>query len=150
MRENTYCYKCNDLIIFIISENGADMPCDATRVEFIEDPTGPDKVYLGDRRPAFGHVLTSAAEGSVKAYRPHWPVCPGASEIKREYAQRRPVRPANMYEKVAKGKAETKHVVKGQPLQPAVELRSANEEADWEQLSLFPKLRPRIQDAFDA
>lgn len=72
---DTYCSRCGRLITFVRTERGAKMPCNAARVDFIEDVQGDAFVYLSDGVSARGWIVQSRCDDSVKAYRPHWASC---------------------------------------------------------------------------
>ena len=153
MQENTYCKYCHRLITFIRTVNGESMPCDSAWVDFCEDPSGEDKAILENGRIAYGYILTSEADNSVKAYRPHWASCPEADRIPRSRAGK----PASS-KKGVKRAATAGEARRGKEAKAAADASRQGAEAeggneDWEQVSLFPELRPRLQDqlrAFDA
>ena len=129
-REDSYCRYCKKtLITYIRTENGEWMPCNAARVDFAPDEAGTDRVYLGDREPAVGYILTAPAEGSKKAYRPHWPECPTAKAARRHT----PAKPA------ARRAAK----------KPAAQRASKNQAAPperHEQLCMYPPERVRLKE----
>ncbi|MCL2045752.1 MAG: hypothetical protein FWG88_05145 [Oscillospiraceae bacterium] len=135
MSEETYCRYCGKLIKYIRTAAGKYMPCDATRVYFVEDPRGPDFVYIGERESAYGYILQSEALGSVKAYRPHWGTCTGEKFVPR------------------KGKSVKKAATaEGNAKQPAIvqaKMQEDPETESFEQLTLFQPERVKLKETME-
>ena len=159
MREATYCKYCKEMITFLRTENGEWMPVNSMRVEFAEDPAGPDKVYYGDSRPAYGYILAERTEGSEPAYRPHWATCPNADQARRSKPQR-PERSKSSGIRRGKTAATSSTGTISAAKSPCAPsdrrtakppIREQQTSADdkgseWEQLSLFPSPRQRLKE----
>ena len=159
MQEDTYCKYCHKLITFVRTVNGEKMPCDSARVDFCEDPSGEHKVILESGRIAYGYVLTSETDDSVKAYRPHWASCPNADQVPRSSARK-----AAQYKKSVKrvattdvhpsdGKSRRDEAAPTAVTSTGHKTETGAEAGMYEQMSCFPELKPRLKDqlcAFNA
>ena len=151
------CGYCPALIVWVRSAAGKPTPCEAARVDFAIDPSGTDKALLGDGEEAVGYMLAAPAEGSVKAYRPHFPRCPGADAARRDAAARRassargaPPAAPRKSEAAAKAEAEAKEKAEKRARAKAekaeAEAAAAREAEQYEQTSLFPKPRESLKE----
>ena len=79
------CKSCGAPIVWIKTQNGKNMPCDADAVEYQENYKGKSTIVTEDGRVlkvtkidrAGGGLLDPIIDG--KGYIPHWATCPHAN-----------------------------------------------------------------------
>lgn len=81
----TKCRSCGADIIFITTENGRKMPCDAAAVDYQDNIKGKDVVVTDAGKVLKASVVRPTQSGLVplvdgKGYTPHWATCPFAKE----------------------------------------------------------------------
>lgn len=71
----TYCERCKALIVFIHTENGKYMPCDANPVMYMEDPSGESRVYTRSGKLVRCTLHCTENDFTGLGYKPHWDEC---------------------------------------------------------------------------
>lgn len=78
------CKSCGASIVWITTQKGKNMPCDADAVEYQENYKGKSTIVTEDGRvlkvsiiTSSGGVLAPIVDG--KGYIPHWATCPYAN-----------------------------------------------------------------------
>ena len=77
------CKSCGAAIIWIETENGKKMPCDADPVTYWKNPKGKATVITPNgetyRADLEGDIMNATGYG----YIPHWATCPQAANFRR-------------------------------------------------------------------
>ncbi len=83
------CKSCGAPIVWIKTQNGKNMPCDADAVEYQENYKGKSTVVTEDGRVIKATIIDRAGGGFLspvidgKGYIPHWATCPHAAQHRR-------------------------------------------------------------------
>lgn len=83
------CKSCGAPIVWIKTQNGKNMPCDADAVEYQENYKGKSTVVTEDGRVLKATIIDRTGGGLLspvidgKGYIPHWATCPHAAQHKR-------------------------------------------------------------------
>jgi len=124
----TYCERCQALIVFIRTENGKHMPCDANPVNYRENAEGDHYVFTRYGKRVRCDIVTDNGDFTGLGYVPHWGNCLSYEGRKRMAA----------YNEQAKKKEEAKY----RPPVKAAPAPVKREEPKHEQMSLFGGDRP--------
>lgn len=78
------CKSCGASIVWIKTQKGKNMPCDADAVEYQENYKGKSTIVTEDGRVLKASIITSSGGGLTpiidgKGYIPHWATCPYAN-----------------------------------------------------------------------
>lgn len=74
-RFTTRCNKCKQLITFIRTDKGTNMPCDPTPVRYIENANGRHKVYTGAGKCVRCELGCGDTWFTGWGFVPHWGSC---------------------------------------------------------------------------
>lgn len=78
------CKSCGASIVWIKTQKGKNMPCDADAVDYQENYKGKSTIVTEDGRVLKASIITSTGGGLTpiidgKGYIPHWATCPYAN-----------------------------------------------------------------------
>lgn len=78
------CKSCGASIVWIKTQKGKNMPCDADAVAYQENYKGKSTIVTEDGRVLKASIITSSGGGLApiidgKGYIPHWATCPYAN-----------------------------------------------------------------------
>lgn len=78
------CKSCGASIVWIKTQKGKNMPCDADAVEYQENYKGKSTIVTEDGRVLKASIITPSGGGLApiidgKGYSPHWATCPYAN-----------------------------------------------------------------------
>lgn len=85
----TTCKSCGATIVWIKTQNGRSMPCDAAAVEYQENYKGSATIVTDDGRVLRANIVTAAGNSPLtpvidgKGYISHFATCPYASQHRR-------------------------------------------------------------------
>ena len=83
------CKSCGAPIVWIKTQNGKSMPCDAFAVEYQENYKGKSTVVTEDGHVLKATIIDRTGGGLLspvidgKGYIPHWATCPHAAQHRR-------------------------------------------------------------------
>ncbi len=83
------CKSCGAPIVWVKTQNGKNMPCDADAVEYQENYKGKSTVVTEDGRVLKATIIDRTGGGLLspiidgKGYIPHWATCPHAAQHRR-------------------------------------------------------------------
>ena len=76
MKSNTvYCRDCGQMIIFIKTPKGKNMPCETPGVHYTPHETAKTLIADFDGNLRRGYVIDDPVDGSLYGYIPHWGNC---------------------------------------------------------------------------
>ena len=76
------CRACGALIVWITTENGKKMPCDAYVVLYWEKEKAKGKIVTSSGRVISCELAGEPGTESGIGYIPHWATCPKAKDFK--------------------------------------------------------------------
>lgn len=117
----SYCKQCKALIVFIRTENGKFMPCEANPVLYLENPKGESRVFTRYGKLVTCTIVGEGEEFTGIGYKPHWGGCISSEGRRRLEGYRE------------QAKTPTKIPVPA----PAMKAKPKQEEPKVEQMSLF-------------
>lgn len=115
-RDTFYC-KCGEMITFVTTKAGKQMPCNLPRVDYIPKPDGPHSILTESGAVERGRIVGGAGRGTEKGYVVHWATCPYSEYQRRDKvrgqgdkAGRKAANPAgnaqlSMFDNVAEGQS---------------------------------------------
>lgn len=85
----TKCRSCGANIIFITTENGRKMPCDADAVDYQDNIKGKDTIVTESGKVIKGTIIKTTQGGGLvpiidgKGYVSHFATCPFAGQYRK-------------------------------------------------------------------
>lgn len=81
------CKGCGASIIWIKTEAGKNMPCDAKLVAYKQKKGGLEKVVTDEGEVVSAETQIRMEEADGIGHRPHWATCPAREQFKRKAAE---------------------------------------------------------------
>lgn len=82
----TKCRSCGAPIVWIKTLAGKSMPCDATPVNYRNNPDGRTKLVTPAGCVVSGEIVTDPANATGTGYIPHWSTCNAPDSFRKRRA----------------------------------------------------------------
>ena len=77
------CKACGASIVWIATQAGKNMPCNAEQVTYWKDTRGKDTIITPNGETARANLQGDLERATGIGYIPHWATCPQATNFKR-------------------------------------------------------------------